>query len=323
MAAPRVKHREVHCAWPAGASLGEAPLWIAEEAAVYWVDILRETLFRYAPSHRRAETCAMPVSITALAPMADGRLLCTAEREIHAFDTRSGRLSPIQILNADAQAIRINDGCCHADGAFWFGTMDLGERAPVGHFYRLSAQGICERVAAFFAITNGPAFTSDGSCGYFVDTIGRRILRAAMEDGRLVAPLRPFVQIPESDGFPDGLAVDTEGGVWCAHWGAGRVTRFDADGRASDVILMPVSNVTKCAFGGERLDRLFITTARKDLDATALASQPLAGGLFEADVGYRGVPAPRYRGSPHGEGASYACVFEPSQPIVFDKTRSL
>lgn len=307
-AASLVGKHDVRCVWPAGASLGESPLWIAEDAALYWVDIERATLFRYLPSHRRGQACTMPFAITSLAPMTDGRLLGTSHREIHALDPRSGRLSRIRGLDAGAEGLRINDGCCHPSGAFWFGTMDLGERAPVGDFYRLSADGACERLAAALAITNGPAFTHDGRRGFFVDTVGRRILHAPMEDGRLVAPLRPFVEMTESDGYPDGLAVDAEGGVWCAHWGAGRVTRFDADGRVSGIVRVPVSNVTKCAFGGERLDRLFITTARKGLDAATLAAQPLAGGLFEAEVGHRGSPAAPYRGRPRGEEPSGAFV---------------
>lgn len=307
-AAPHVGHHDVHCVWPAGASLGESPLWIAGEAALYWVDIERATLLRYLPSRRQGQACAMPFPITSLAPMMDGRLLCTSYREIHALDPRAGRLSRIRRLNTDAEGIRINDGCCDPGGAFWFGTMDLGERAPVGDFYRLAADGTCERTAAALAITNGPAFTHDGRRGFFVDSIGRRILHAPMEDGRLVAPLRPFVEMTERDGYPDGLAVDAEGGVWCAHWGAGRVTRFDADGRASEIVRVPASNVTKCAFGGERLDRLFITTARKGLDAATLAAQPLAGGLFEAEVGHQGSPAAPYRGRPRGEEPSGAFV---------------
>lgn len=313
-AAPRVGHHEVRCVWPAGASLGESPLWIAGEAALYWVDIERGTLLRYRPSRGRGQTCAMPFPITSLAPMADGRLLCTSHRDIHALDPRSGRLSRIRGLNAGAEGIRINDGCGHPDGAFWFGTMDLGERACVGDFYRLSADGTCECIAAAWAITNGPAFTHDGRRGFFVDTVGRRILHAPMEDGRLVAPLRPFVELTASDGYPDGLAVDAEGGVWCAHWGAGRVTRFDAGGRVSEIVRLPVSNVTKCAFGGERLDRLFITTARKGLDAATLAAQPLAGGLFEAEVGHQGSPAAPYRGHPRDEGPSGALVPSWSTP---------
>ena len=94
--------------------------------------------------------------------------------------------------------------------------------------------------------------------------------------------------------------------------GIGRVTRFDADGRATDTIALPVANVTKCAFGGEALDRLFITTARKDLDAASLAAQPLAGGVFEAETRYRGMSAARYRGGARRAASIRTCVFETS-----------
>jgi sugar lactone lactonase YvrE len=322
MAAQRTRNYDIRCIWPehadrlagaVGASLGEGPVWIAEEGAVYWVDILGAKVFRYAPSQRRAETCPMPFAMSAIAPMDDGRLLCTGQQQIHAFDPRSGRLTCVRRLKTQGQtAIRINDGCCHPDGAFWFGTMDLEEHAPVGDFYRLAPDGACERIDVAFTITNGPAFSPAGDVGYFVDTVGRRILRAAMRDGQLAESFRLFVQIPESDGYPDGLTVDAEGGVWCSHWNGSRVTRFDADGRVSDVVRLPVSNVTKCAFGGERLDCLFITTARKGLDAAALASQPLAGGLFEVEVDYRGVPPAKYRGVPQAEPAFYTCFFETS-----------
>ncbi|HEX6833105.1 MAG TPA: SMP-30/gluconolactonase/LRE family protein, partial [Rudaea sp.] len=224
----------------------------------------------------------------------------------------SGRLARVQRLQTDVQtAIRINDGCCHPDGAFWFGTMDLEERRPVGDFYRLGPDGACERLAVSFTITNGPAFSPAGDVGYFVDTVGRRILRSAMRDGK-PAGFDLFAQIPEGDGFPDGLAVDAEGGVWCSHWGGARVTRFDTQARITDIVRLPVENVTKCAFGGKHLDRLFITTARKGLDERALAAQPLAGGLFEIALDHRGVLPTHYRGAAEPLGAFHTCVFETS-----------
>jgi sugar lactone lactonase YvrE len=312
MVAAFARHREARCVWAAGAALGEGPVWLGEEAALYWVDIQRGTLCRYRPLLGCGETCAMPQPMTSLAPMTDGRLLLTSHRDLYVMDTRAGHLLRVRTLETTAATVRINDGSCHADGAFWFGTMDLAEHAPLGDFYRLAADGACERFTARFAITNGPAFAPDGHCGYFVDSARRRILHAPMHGGRLAAPLRLFVQFEPNEGFPDGLAIDADGGVWCAHWGGGRVTRFDVDGQVSDVIALPVSNVTKCAFGGQHLDRLFITTARKDLDASTLAAQPLAGGLFEVEVAHRGVPAARYAGNPEGDGASCTCVFEPS-----------
>jgi sugar lactone lactonase YvrE len=292
--------------------LGEGPLWIAAESAVYWVDILGGNLHRYDAARDRSEICRMPYTMTSLAPMTGGRLVCTSHRRLHAFDPRSGGLATTALFDAGSDAIRINDGTCHPDGAFWFGTMDLGERAPVGDYFRLSADGHCTRVAAGFAITNGPAFSPDGAFGYFVDTLQGRILRAPIEDGLPAAALSPFIEIDAREGYPDGLAVDAEGGIWCAHFGGGRITRFDANGERTGSIGLPVSNVTKAAFGGERLDRLYVTTARKGLDDAAFAAEPLAGGLFEIAVEQRGLPPREYRGALRFDAAMHDCVFESS-----------
>lgn len=302
--------RRVRCVAPAAAMLGESPLWIARESALYWVDILGGTIHRYDTKRERAERCRLPFAMTALAPMADGRLLCTSHRRLHALDAKRARLATFDVFDAGSDSIRINDGACHSDGAFWFGTMDLGEHAPVGDYFRLSVDGRCTRTPIGFAITNGPAFSPDGACGYFVDTLGRRILRTPIEDGALAAMPAPFVEIAVDEGYPDGLAVDADGGVWCAHFGGGRVTRFDAKGKRSESIALPVSNVTKAAFGGERLDRLYVTTARKGLDDAALAAEPLAGGLFEIEVGHRGLLPCEYRGALRADAAMHDCVFE-------------
>src|SRR5581483_8719406 len=241
--------REARCVWAADAVLGEAPLWLAAEQALYWVDIGGGRLLRYRAAAGRGEACAMPEAVSALAPMADGRLLCAAQRALHALDPRSGRLAPLARPELPPRGIRINDGCAHPDGAFWFGTMDLDERAAIGDYYRLSPDGACERIPAGFAVTTGPAFSPEGDFGYFVDSLTRRILRAPMDHGRLTAPPRLFAALTAEEGYPDGLAVDAAGGVWCAHWGGGRLSRFDGGGRISDTVRLPVSNVTKCAFG--------------------------------------------------------------------------
>jgi len=306
------KERRVRCVAPAGAMLGEGPLWSAAESALYWVDILGNAIHRYDVVRERSGVFRTPFAITALAPMADGRLLCTSHRRLHAFDPRSGRIATSGVFDAGADSIRINDGSCHPDGAFWFGTMDLEESAPTGDFFRLAVDGGCSRLPAGFAITNGPAFPAHGALGYFVDTLRKQILRAPIENGIPADAPTSFIEIAADEGYPDGLAVDADGGIWCAHFGGGRVSRFDASGHRSESIELPVSNVTKAAFGGEALDRLYVTTARKGLDAAALAAEPLAGGLFEIDIGHRGSPPHEYRGVLHFDAAMHDCVFETS-----------
>ena len=99
---------EARCVWPASALLGEAPVWIAETAALYWVDIFGGALHRYSPTDERRERCVMPSPMTALAPMADGRLLCSSYRAIHALDTASGKLHELARLYTDPALGKVN-----------------------------------------------------------------------------------------------------------------------------------------------------------------------------------------------------------------------
>lgn len=85
------------------------------------------------------------------------------------------------------------------------------------------------------------------------------------------------------------MTIDADGYLWVAHFGGGRLTRFDLDGNAVAILRLPVANVTSCAFGGPDYDRLYITTARWALNDDALKQQPLAGGLFVAEPGCMGL----------------------------------
>lgn len=99
-----------------------------------------------------------------------------------------------------------------------------------------------------------------------------------------------------SAGAPDGLAVDDEGGVWSAHWGGGKVVRYRPDSVIDEVLVLPVSRPTSCAFGGAQGDTLYMTTARGPVPPAELANQPWAGDLLAARVAYRGDPAALFAG---------------------------
>ena len=85
------------------------------------------------------------------------------------------------------------------------------------------------------------------------------------------------------------MTCDAEGGLWVAHWDGGRVSRFRPDGTLDQAIPVPASRVTSCVFFGDDLDRLAITSASYER-----AEEPLAGSLFVASLGFRGLPAHCY-----------------------------
>ncbi|MCY1553429.1 L-arabinolactonase [compost metagenome] len=143
-------------------------------------------------------------------------------------------------------------------------------------------------------MANSLAFSPDGRTLYFTDTPSRTIFRVDYAvDGSLGEPV-PFVKLPQSEGFPDGSAVDAAGGLWNAQWDGGCVVRYDRHGNESARILLPVSRPTCPAFGGPDLETLFITSARIGIPAEGLTRQPHAGGVFAAHPGWRGLPEARF-----------------------------
>jgi sugar lactone lactonase YvrE len=102
--------------------------------------------------------------------------------------------------------------------------------------------------------------------------------------------------VPEGEGQPDGLTVDSEGYVWSAQWGGYRVTRYDPGGNVERVVEVPVAQVTSCAFGGARLDELYITSAWKGLSVEERGAQPFAGDLFVLRTEVLGIEERKFRG---------------------------
>jgi sugar lactone lactonase YvrE len=92
------------------------------------------------------------------------------------------------------------------------------------------------------------------------------------------------------------MTTDAEGGLWIAHWGAGKLTRRDSDGKVLQTVQLPCSQITSCAFGGPNLTTLYITTAATGLSKEQLEREPMAGGLFAVEMEFAGLAADVFRG---------------------------
>jgi sugar lactone lactonase YvrE len=98
---------------------------------------------------------------------------------------------------------------------------------------------------------------------------------------------RLYLKFDARHGWPDGSTLDAEGCLWVAFFGGWCVRQYSPDGLLLQEVRLPCANVTKVAFGGPDLRTAYVTTARKGLDAGALAAQPLAGSLFAFDAACR------------------------------------
>ncbi len=150
-----------------------------------------------------------------------------------------------------------------------------------------------------FIVCNGPAFSPDNRTLYFSDTMGRKILAydIAPADGKLSGK-RVFAMLEDGDGLPDGLAVDSAGDLWCAHYSAAKVSRFKPDGSRAEEITLPVPFVTSCCFGGDDLKTLYVTTGWSNPLATSIDQADLGGALFARRVATPGLAEPIF--SPEG-----------------------
>lgn len=267
--------------------LGEGPLWSARENTVYWVDILGHKLHRLSLADSSVRSWEMPAKI--------GWVIERRERPgfigglqtgFHELTLEPFECRPLVDPEPHLPDNRMNDAKADTHGRIWAGTMDGDIRSPAGSLYRLDRDlGVSVHDSGYL-VTNGPAFCPGNDCLYHSDTGLGIVYRFEMTPEGEIGNRAEFLKFPRDWGYPDGMTVDAEGFLWIAHWGGGRVSRFSPDGDLDRAIALPASQVTSCTFAGENLDRLFVTSAaegRRD-------DEPLAGMLFEADPGVRGLP---------------------------------
>ena len=273
-----------------GAILGEGPIWVARDAALWFVDIKGHCIHRYDPALNVARSWTAPGQVGWIVPTEDGLFAVGLQSGIHRFDPASASFRLLHAPEAQVPGNRLNDATVAPDGALWFGSMDDGEAVDSGHIYRLH-RGLCANVGLPpVSITNGPALSPDGRTLYHTDTLGRHIWRTALSADGAIGETHLFTTIEDGAGYPDGPTVDAEGCLWTGLFGGWAVRRYDPAGALMREIRFPVANITKIAFGGDDLSIAYATTARKGLDMTALTEQPLAGDLFAFDPGVAGLP---------------------------------
>ena len=277
--------------------LGECALWCDRSASLYWTDIEDSTISRWSEGNGHVRRWTLPdrVGSFALCEQPDQLLLGLASG-IALFNLATGAMSVVVPVEPQHPGTRINDGRCDAQGRFVFGMFNRAPGAPpISHFYRVTSGLQVEQLPLpRVGVANSIAFSPDGLLMYFSDSSTRQIWCVDYHPDGRIGPCRPFARVPEGQGFPDGSAVDSEGGLWSAHWDGGCVVRYDSSGIETARIAMPASRPTCPSFGGARLDRIFVTSARIGLDEAALRAQPAAGGVFTGSGAWHGIPEHRF-----------------------------
>ncbi len=279
-------------------TLGEGPLWDAEQERLYFIDSFDGRVFRTTVDGRELRAWDVPGKIGSMALRKDGQgAIVSLQNGFHALDFRTGDCDLVHDPEPDRPANRINDGKVDRRGRFFAGSMDTMEEGPSGALYRLDPDFSVHTVDTGIICSNGPCFAPDDRTFYFADTWTGEIWAYDydIETGS-ATNRRTFVSVDTSrGGAADGSTIDAEGCLWNALVYDGRLVRYAPDGNVERIIDMPVKKVTSVMFGGPNLDILFVTSMAKPPLPRFPDDGVQRGSLFAIhDLGVRGLPEPRF-----------------------------
>jgi len=261
----------------------EGPSWSDSWGGLRWVDMLAGDLLHLGEDGDvdRIETPS-PV-VACVRPRRQGGAVLAVEKGF-ALERADGSVELLEDLWDGP--VRMNEGSVAPDGSFLCGSMAYDQHEGGAEMWRLFPDLSTRRIATGLTISNGLAFSPDGTLAYYVDTPTGRVDVLDWDDERALVNRRPFSDLSAEEGGPDGLCLDADGHVWVAMNGGSAVLGLDALGSVVQRIEVGARQVTACTFGGDDLATLFITTSRENL---ADDDDPAAGSLFAATPGVSGL----------------------------------
>lgn len=272
--------------------LGEGPIWTSG-GLLLWVDIEGGLVHSWEPATEVKREWAMGEMVGAVLPTQGTEYIVALESGLALFDPQTGSTLLLGVLENSDPQMRFNDGKCDPQGNLWIGTMNKNAREPVGELYKVGPDLKSISMIRNTTVSNGMAWSADQKYFYYIDSATYELRVFEYDKKRaLISRGRSLYTIPRDFGAADGMAIDSEGMLWIAHWGGHAVRRWDpASGNVLQTIKVPAPHVTSCCFGGADLSTLFITTARSGLSDKQLEEYPMSGSVFVYQTQTSGKPA--------------------------------
>jgi sugar lactone lactonase YvrE len=274
---------------------GEGPIWWNDR--LIYVDIEGHTLVALDPETGDEHTWNVGERIGTVVPRSNGGYLYAGDTGIIAFDPETGAKQELADPEPEKRATnRFNDGKCDPSGRFWAGTISLVKNIGDANLYMLDTDATLHLKVDEVTNSNGICWNADATKLYYIDTMTKQI-RAYDYDNASGGICNASIAVDTAergyDTSPDGMTIDADGNLWVAFCHGGCVTCFDpTTGKELRKVDLPCVETTACAFGGPKLDRLFVTTG-----IHSTKEEADAGKVFVIDgLGVRGVPAFAYQG---------------------------
>ncbi|WP_183564114.1 SMP-30/gluconolactonase/LRE family protein [Mucilaginibacter sp. SP1R1] len=268
--------------------LGEGAYWHVGWKKFLYVDIEGQKVGCINPITKEIEEKNVGKRVGTVIPATNGKLIVALQGSIEELDFETGELTNLVSIEADKPDNRSNDGKCDAAGRLWIGTMHVDAKLHEGALYLFD--GEVRKMLSSTSVSNGICWSADNRVMYYIDSFDYNVKAYDfdLESGN-ISNERIIVKIEEPGYTPDGMCIDGQGMLWVAIWGGYCVNRYDpATGNLIGKVTVDAPNVTNCAFGGDDMSQLFITTAKSGLSDEQLQQYPLSGALFCVNTGIPG-----------------------------------
>jgi sugar lactone lactonase YvrE len=277
--------------------LAEGPLWHRARQSFFWVDIDGKCFFEYQWPQGKINRWQLNYRVSLIIESNDSDILILGlQGGIASFDLHKEKLDWLLELEKEITNNRTNDGACDSFGRIWIGTMDRQCRPGKGSLYCVDDKFCLQKKLENISVSNGIVWSIDGKKMYYTDSPTQQVQSFLFhEETGNIRFEKIAITIDNKLGSPDGMCMDEEGMLWIAQWGGFGVYRWNPlTGKMLDKIEVPVPQVSSCAFGGEKMDQLFITTARENMSEEEINKYPLSGNVFITQPGVKGIPVHKF-----------------------------
>ncbi|MFE7423503.1 SMP-30/gluconolactonase/LRE family protein [Rhodococcus sp. NPDC057529] len=280
----------VESPWQHRDALGESPIWDPDTRTLIRVDCERGFLIWLDVESGDQIIHDMGDEVGYAAFAKSGEALVTVGQSLVAVAKDGTRRTISSSIDQRfGESGRYNDGKCDPHGRMFAGTLDKTFSGQ-GGFYRFDDAGRAQKLFGGVNVSNGLDWDVERKLMYWTDSIDYRI-DAFDYDGETgeISGRRPFVHFDKSEGMPDGMTLDAEGGLWVAMFQGSAIRRYAPDGSLSAVVEVPTSCPTSIIIGGLDGKTAFVTSSYSWLKDDEKLNQPMGGGVLTFDAGVQGV----------------------------------
>ena len=271
-------------------SLGESSFYLFKTNEIIWLDLDKTYLFSINIKNNklRKTKINLPGPLGNIYPLSSNKFVISCKNGLFIYTRKTKNLIKYKDIRGENElnTISYNDGSI-SKNKLWISLSHIKETKKLGYFGYLQNSKFYE-VDKKFKVSNGPAIDEKNKLIFFSDSFNRVIYQYDLNN----LNKKIFYKFTKNEGFPDGLAIDSQKGLWVAHWGGSRISRIKYSGKLDFNYFLPAKNITSLAFFGKNLNYIFVTTAKIGIKKNLLYKYKYSGSAFIIKTNFKGLKIP-------------------------------